>query len=821
MVDANQAGDSSYSAAPQQIQTISVGQGSQTVGFTSTAPTNAVAGGPTYTPTATASSGLPVTFSSLSTGICSVSGSTVSFTGVGSCVVDADQAGNSSYSAAPKQTQTITVGQGSQTIGFTSTAPTNATVGGATYTPTATASSTLAVSFSIDPASSSVCTISAGTVSFTRVGSCVIDADQAGDTNYSAAPQVSQTVTVAQQTQTITFTSTAPTNAAVGGATYTAAATASSGLPVVFSSPSTGICSVSGSTVSFTGVGSCVIDADQAGNSNYASAPQVSQTVTVAQGTQVITFSSTAPTNATVGGPTYTLAGSATSGLAVSFSIDPASATVCSISAGVVSFTGIGTCTLDANQAGDSNWNPAPQQTQMITVGQGTQTVSFTSTAPTNAAVGGANYAVTGAASSGLAVSFSTTSTGICSVTGSTVSFTGVGSCVIDADQAGDANYSAAAQQTQTITVGKGSETVSFTSIAPTNATVGGPTYTPTATATSGLAVTFSIDSGSSLVCSISAGVVRFTGVGTCTVDANQAGNTNWNPAPQQTQTITVGKASQTVTFTSTAPTNATVGGPTYTPTATATSGLAVSFSIDSGSSSVCTISAGVVSFTGVGTCTLDANQAGNTTWNPAPQKTQAITVGQGSQTVSFTSTAPTNATVGGPTYTPTATATSGLAVSFSIDSGSSSVCTISAGVVSFTAVGTCALDANQAGNTNWNPAPQQTQAITVAKDAQTITFTSTAPTNATVGGPTYTPTATAGPRGSRCSSPSMAPRPRSARSRRGSSASPGSVPAPSMPTRPETPTGTRHRRPAQAIAVGKGPRRPSASPRRHPPTPP
>ena len=83
----------------------------------------------------------------------------------------------------------------------------------------------------------------------------------------------------------------------------------------------------------------------------------------------------------------------------------------------------------------------------------------------------------------------------------------------------------------------------------------------------------------------------------------------------------------QTVTFTSTAPTSATVGGTTYTPTATASSGLVVAITVDTASASVCSITGGVVSFTGAGTCTLDANQAGDTTYAPATQVQQSITV--------------------------------------------------------------------------------------------------------------------------------------------------------------------------------------------------
>jgi hypothetical protein len=181
-------------------------------------------------------------------------------------------------------------------------------------------------------------------------------------------------------------------------------------------------------------------------------------------------------------------------------------------------------------------------------------------------------------------------------------------------------------------------------------------------------------------------------------------------------------KTSQTINFTSTAPAAATVGGATYTPTATATSGLPVTLTIDGTASSVCSISAGVVSFHAAGTCVINANQGGNGTFLAAPQVQQSFAVGQASQTISFTSTAPAAATVGGSTYTPSATATSGLPVTFTIDATASSVCSITAGVVSFTGVGTCVVNANQAGNADYLAAPQvqQSFAVAVAADRDT-----------------------------------------------------------------------------------------------------
>jgi outer membrane protein assembly factor BamB len=91
-------------------------------------------------------------------------------------------------------------------------------------------------------------------------------------------------------------------------------------------------------------------------------------------------------------------------------------------------------------------------------------------------------------------------------------------------------------------------------------------------------------------------------------------------------------------------------------------------------------------------------------------------------QTITFTSTNPSPVGVGAPSYTPTATASSGLPVTISLDS-SSTGCTLSSGVVSFVAPGTCVIDANQAGNANYAPAELQ-QSITINPGPNSMTAT-------------------------------------------------------------------------------------------------
>ncbi len=292
-----------------------------------------------------------------------------------------------------------------------------------------------------------------------------------------------------------------------------------------------------------------------------------------------------------------------------------------------MTFQGAGTCVINANQAGNANWNAAPQAQQTFAVAKGSQLISFTSTGPTTAVVGGAAYTVTATATSGLPVSFSIDAGSGCAIAGSTVTFQSAGTCVISANQSGNANWNAAPSAQQIFTIGKGSQTISFTTTAPATVAVGDPPYTVAATATSGLPVTLSIDASANGVCTFSGSSVTFEHAGTCVINANQAGDADWNAAPQAQQSFAVAPASQTISFTSTAPTAAQVGGPTYTVAATASSGLPVTFSIDASASSVCTIAVDVVSFTGGGTCVVNADQAGDADWAAAPQVQQSFTV--------------------------------------------------------------------------------------------------------------------------------------------------------------------------------------------------
>jgi uncharacterized repeat protein (TIGR01451 family) len=155
----------------------------------------------------------------------------------------------------------------------------NVTLGVAPFTIGATASSGLTVGFaSTTPA---VCTVSGSTVTVVAAGTCWIAASQPGSAAYAAATTVGQSFQVAQLSQTITFGTL--WNQAVGAAPFTVNATASSGLPVSFNSQTTAVCTVSGANVTLRSVGTCTIQATQAGDANYLAAAPVSRNFPVTQ----------------------------------------------------------------------------------------------------------------------------------------------------------------------------------------------------------------------------------------------------------------------------------------------------------------------------------------------------------------------------------------------------------------------------------------------------------------------------------------------------------------------------------------------------------
>ena len=117
-----------------------------------------------------------------------------------------------------------------------------------------------------------------GVVHLTGAGSCNLTASQGGDDVYFAAPNVTRMFAVEKASQTIDFSSLE--GRTWGDPDFDVAASASSGLPVVFSA--TGSCTVAGRTIRLSDVGGCSVTASQRGDGDYEPAADVTQTFVVA-----------------------------------------------------------------------------------------------------------------------------------------------------------------------------------------------------------------------------------------------------------------------------------------------------------------------------------------------------------------------------------------------------------------------------------------------------------------------------------------------------------------------------------------------------------
>ena len=152
----------------------------------------------------------------------------------------------------------------------------------------------------------------------------------------TAIPSHGQTLT-----QTITFTQAAPAFAPYSGR-FTVAATASSGLPVSFSS--SGVCTNVGATFTMTNsTGRCSVIANQSGNGVYLLAPTIEETTTATKASQVVSFTGV-PSSAEYQS-SFTVSTTSNAGTVPTITASGS----CSISRTTVTMTsGTGSCTLTA-----------------------------------------------------------------------------------------------------------------------------------------------------------------------------------------------------------------------------------------------------------------------------------------------------------------------------------------------------------------------------------------------------------------------------------------------------------------------------------------
>jgi hypothetical protein len=278
------------------------------------------------------------------------------------------------------------------------------------------------------------------------------------------------------------------------------------------------------------------------GDGSYAASSGTSS-LTVAKADQTIVITQHAPSSA-VYGTRFTVAAGSDAGNSVTYS---SSGGCTNTGADFTMTSGSTDCTVAYDQAGDENYNAAPQQSEAVTTEKADQSIVIATPAPSSAVFGTGFTVAAKGGGSGNAIVYG--SSGGCSNTDGDFTVTsGSIDCTVTYDQAGDANYKKAQQQSTLTTTQKASQTITLPPIA--DHTYGDADFDVSATPSSGDAVDYAVSGHC-----FGAGQphpqevqIHITGAGSCTVTASQDGDANYNAAPDVQQTFSVGKAGLTIT---------------------------------------------------------------------------------------------------------------------------------------------------------------------------------------------------------------------------------------------------------------------------------
>lgn len=542
----------------------------------------------------------------------------------------------------------------------------------------------------------SFCSFSAGLLTGLAAGTCTVTATKAGDATYMPA-SATTTVTVTGANQAPLTVTATPSTIVFGGSSALSTTGGSGAGAVTYAITAGGsLCSVSGSTLTGIGVGSCTVTATKAGSGGFLPTSG-STTVTVTRANQAALSLTANPANITVGA-TSALSTSGGSGSgAVSYAIT-AGAGFCSLAGSTVTGTANGNCTITATKAADANHNAATATTN-ITVGLANQAPLTVTATPSTIAFGGTSLLSTTGGSGAGSVSYSVTAgTNVCSLSGGLLTGIGVGICTVTATKAGDGTFAPATAMVNVAVVRADQAALSLVA-SPPGIAVGATSTLSTSGGSGSGAVTYAITAGASF-CSLSGGTVTGTAAGSCTISATKAADAHYNAATA-TATVNVGLANQAPLTVTAQPSTLVFGGSASLSTSGGSGTGAVSYAVTAGGQ-VCSVAGSSLSAIGVGSCTVTATKAGDASFAQATASV-VVTVNRAPQAALGLNANPSTISVGGTSSLSVFGGSGTGVVSFELQSGSS-FCGLSGNIVTGTAVGSCLVIAHKAGDAHYEP---------------------------------------------------------------------------------------------------------------------
>lgn len=553
-------------------------------------------GNPDFDPQATASSGLPVTYEFSHTNYVEIVNGKIHILRSGTITVTAKQAGDATYAPAPPVSKTLTINRAPLIItAVNQTKPYGANI------PTLSASYNGFVLGETASVLTNMPVLSTSATATSPPGDYTINISGASGTNYNITHRTGiLTIQPPPRTpQTITF----PTIAALryGMAHVTPQATATSGLPVFFTSGNTNVAQIVNGQIQIKGAGTAKITANCPGDQTWEDAPGVEQTITINKADLTILAEDKIMTQ-----------GNAVPALTARYIglVYNEQPTVLTTAAQLVTTATRaslpGTYPITVTGATSGNYNITMTAGSLLVQPRPKLQQTITFAAITDKTYGNAAFAAGATASSGLPVTYRTTTPTVVSIVGGQIRIIGTGTAVVFANQAGNNDYEAALETSRTFAVqraplevradnktkveGQNNPplTVRYTGfVNGESAAVLTQQATPTTNVTNSTpAGQYDIFPGSA----IAANYVMTYVNGVFTVTAK----------PKQPQTINFPTL-----------TNVTYGDADFGITATATSNLPVSFT--SLTPDVATITNGQIHILKAGTVTIRASQDGNT----------------------------------------------------------------------------------------------------------------------------------------------------------------------------------------------------------------
>jgi hypothetical protein len=625
-VSATESGNVFYNSTTV-LQSISVNRLDQAITFPK--PDDRALGSPDFALEATASSGLPVSYEI--SGPCQATSAlnVVHITGPGACIITAYQLGDDTYSPATAVTLGVQIDAPKITVGSASLAY------GQKVAIVVSSSASLPITWSSLTPTTCRAYEDYGQywIEGLYPGECRVRAALA---DYNSVYEDSPLITILKLSPTIYVATLGPSDEVIAtgltvgvGGDVSVPISSDSGLVTDLTTTTPNICTpftdADGWRVRGKVVGECDVIATQAGNEIYKDASSGPKSIWVDKGSQTITIGSKPVTL----GQTVALPVSSSAGLTPFAWVSMTEGT-CTVSAAggeyQVTAVAVGTCTVQATQPGNDDYNSATATStftinygQVITIGSVRLAYGQTVVIPVSSSVAGLTHFTW------------TPKTATCSVNPYSGAVTGLapGECTLTVTEAGNAEYASASAET-TFTIEKADQIIT---LAPKDGSgdpglvVGvGRDLDVTIASDSGLN-NFFVEVTNPDYCTISQNVhdysVRGKRAGTCDVSVTEPYGNDFYKPTTASWAISVNKLDQTITFPAIA--DRVVGSPDFTLDATASSGLPVSYQVSG--HCLATSELNVVHITDAGTCTIKAYQLGDDTFNAATPVTQTFQI--------------------------------------------------------------------------------------------------------------------------------------------------------------------------------------------------